>query len=109
MSLSVPLPNICFFIVLVCIFYMVAKIFSINLLNKLVNPAKMDNNIFNPDNGIDLNEQLIKNRPATFFMRVNSSAMMEAGIHKGDVVIVDRSLEAKNGKVIIGVLDGEMM
>jgi len=61
------------------------------------------------ERGIDLNEQLIKNKPATFFMRVNSDAMIGAGIHGGDVVIVDRSLEAKNGKVIIAVLDGEML
>ncbi len=61
------------------------------------------------ERGIDLNEQLIKNKPATFFMRVNSDAMMGAGIHIGDVVIVDRSIEARNGKVIIVVLDGEML
>jgi DNA polymerase V len=61
------------------------------------------------ERGIDLNEQLIKNKPATFFMRVNSDAMIGAGIHCGDVVIVDRSLEAKNGKVIIAVLEGEML
>jgi DNA polymerase V len=61
------------------------------------------------ERGIDLNEQLIKNKPATFFMRVNSDAMIGAGIHTGDVVIVDRSIEAKNGKVIIAVLDGEML
>ena len=42
-------------------------------------------------------------------MRVNSDAMIGAGIHVGDVVIVDRSLEAKNGKVIIAVLDGELL
>ena len=61
------------------------------------------------ERGIDLNEQLIKNKPATFFMRVNSNAMIEAGIHPGDVVIVDRSLEAKNGKTVIAVIDGEML
>ena len=61
------------------------------------------------ERGIDLNEQLVKNKPATFFMRVNSDAMVGAGIHSGDVVIVDRSLEVKNGKVIIAVLDGEML
>lgn len=61
------------------------------------------------ERGIDLNEQLIKNKPATFFMRVNSDAMIGMGIHNGDVVIVDRSLEAKNGKVIIAVLEGEML
>jgi DNA polymerase V len=61
------------------------------------------------ERGIDLNEQLIKNKPATFFMRVNSDAMTGAGIYKGDVVIVDRSIEPKNGKVIIAVVDGEML
>jgi DNA polymerase V len=61
------------------------------------------------DRGIDLNEQLVKNKPATFFMRVNSDAMIGDGIHVGDVVIVDRSLEAKNGKIIIAVVDGELL
>lgn len=61
------------------------------------------------ERGIDLNEQLIRNKPATFFMRVNSDAMTGAGIHIGDVVIVDRSLEAQNGKIIIAVVDGELL
>ncbi|MDQ6608761.1 MAG: translesion error-prone DNA polymerase V autoproteolytic subunit [Bacteroidota bacterium] len=61
------------------------------------------------ERGIDLNEQLIKNKPATFFMRVNSDAMTGAGIHIGDVVIVDRSLEARNGKIVIAVVDGELL
>ena len=61
------------------------------------------------ERGIDLNEQLIKNKPATFFMRVNSDAMTGYGIHLGDVIIVDRSLEAKNGKIVIAVVDGELL
>ena len=61
------------------------------------------------ERGIDLNEQLIKNKPATFFMRVNSDAMTSCGIHIGDVVIVDRSLEAKNGKIVIAIVDGELL
>ena len=61
------------------------------------------------ERGIDLNEQLISNKPATFFMRVNSDAMIGAGIHNGDVVIVDRSLTAASGKIIIAVLNGEML
>ncbi len=61
------------------------------------------------ERGIDLNEQLIKNKQATFFMRVNSDAMVDAGIHIGDVVIVDRSLDAKNGKVVIAIVNGELM
>ena len=61
------------------------------------------------ERGIDLNEQLVKNKPATFFMRVTSDAMKNAGIFKGDVVIVDRSVKATNGKVVIATLDGEML
>jgi DNA polymerase V len=61
------------------------------------------------ERGIDLNEELICNKPATFFMRVSSDAMKEAGIYKGDVAIVDRSLKATNGKVIIAILNGDML
>lgn len=61
------------------------------------------------ERGIDLNEQLIANKPATFFMRVRGNAMVDAGIHDGDIVIVDRSLRAVSGKVIIAVLNGEML
>lgn len=61
------------------------------------------------ERGIDLNEQLVRNKPATFFMRVNSNAMKGDGIYQGDVVIVDRSLEAKNGKVVIAIVNGELL
>jgi len=61
------------------------------------------------ERGIDLNEQLIRNKPATFFMRVNGNSMAGAGIHDGDVVIVDRSLKPSNGKVVIATLNGEML
>lgn len=61
------------------------------------------------ERGIDLNEQLISNKPATFFMRVRGNTMVDAGIHDGDIVIVDRSVKAISGKVIIAVLNGEML
>jgi DNA polymerase V len=61
------------------------------------------------ERGIDLNEQLIRNKPATFFMRVNSDAMHHAGIFKNDVVIIDRSLKPVSGKVVIANLNGEML
>ncbi|HXB94005.1 MAG TPA: translesion error-prone DNA polymerase V autoproteolytic subunit [Puia sp.] len=61
------------------------------------------------ERGIDLNEQLIRNKPATFFMRVTGEAMTGAGIFSGDVVIVDRSVKAVSGKVIIAILNGEML
>ncbi|HEV3411089.1 MAG TPA: translesion error-prone DNA polymerase V autoproteolytic subunit [Puia sp.] len=62
-----------------------------------------------PDHGIDLNEHLVRNKPSTFFMRVNGDAMIGAGIFHGDVVIVDRSIKASNGKVVIASLNGEML
>ena len=61
------------------------------------------------ERGIDLNEQLIRNKPATFFFRMNSNAMAGGGIFSGDILIVDRSITETNGKVVIAVLDGEMM
>ena len=61
------------------------------------------------ERGIDLNEQLIRNKPATFFMRVKGDSMTGAGIHDGDVVIVDRAVKALSGKVIIAALNGEML
>lgn len=61
------------------------------------------------ERGIDLNEQLIKNKPATFFFRMSGSAMTGAGVFNGDVLIVDRSLKAISGKIVIAVLNGEML
>ena len=61
------------------------------------------------ERGIDLNDQLIRNKPATFFMRVSGSSMINAGIYDGDIVIVDRSLKPQNGKIVIAVIDGEML
>lgn len=61
------------------------------------------------ERGIDLNEQLVRNKPATFFFRMNSDAMKGAGIFSGDTLVVDRSISHVNGKVVIVVLNGEMM
>jgi DNA polymerase V len=61
------------------------------------------------ERGIDLNEQLVRNKPATFFMRVKGEAMIGAGIFDGDIVIVDRSIKAANGRVVIATLNGEML
>ncbi len=61
------------------------------------------------ERGIDLNEQLIRNKPATFFMKVSGGSMINAGIFDGDIVIVDRSIKPMNGKIVIAVIDGEML
>jgi len=61
------------------------------------------------ERGIDLNEQLIKNKPATYFFRMKGDAMKEAGIFDNDVLIIDRSLKLANGKIIVAVLNGELL
>src|SRR5690242_12092557 len=61
------------------------------------------------ERGIDLNEQLIRNKPATFFMKVSGDSMINAGIYDGDIVIVDRSIKPVNGKIVIAVIDGDML
>ena len=61
------------------------------------------------ERGIDLNEQLIKNKPATYFFRMKGDAMKEAGIFDNDILIVDRSLKQAEGKIILAVLNGEIL
>jgi DNA polymerase V len=61
------------------------------------------------ERNIDLNEQLIKNKQATYFFRMHSDAMTDAGIHPGDILVVDRSLTAVSGKIIVAALDGELI
>ncbi|MFH0866923.1 MAG: translesion error-prone DNA polymerase V autoproteolytic subunit [Bacteroidota bacterium] len=59
------------------------------------------------DRKLDLNEYLIRNPSATFLVRVDGNSMVNAGISDDDILIVDRSVEATDGKVVIGVIDGE--
>lgn len=60
------------------------------------------------EKGLDLNELLVHHRAATFFVRVSGDSMIGAGIHSGDLLIVDRSLDAINKRVVIAVVDGQM-
>jgi DNA polymerase V len=60
------------------------------------------------DSSLDLNQHLIKHPAATFFVRVAGESMQEAGIHSGDVLIVDRALPPSNGSVVIAVINGEL-
>lgn len=61
------------------------------------------------ERGIDLNEILLQNKPATFFMKVDGDAMIGAGIFDGDLVIVDRSITPQSGHVIIANIYGDML
>jgi DNA polymerase V len=60
------------------------------------------------DKHIDLNELLIRHPAATFFVRVKGDSMVNAGIFSGDVLVVDKALEAKNNCIVIAVINGEL-
>jgi DNA polymerase V len=61
------------------------------------------------DKQLDLNELLVQNRPATFFMRVDGGALQSAGINHGDMLIVDRSINATQGKIVVAIVAGELV
>lgn len=56
---------------------------------------------------IDLNEHLIGNPEATFLVRVEGDSMLRFGIHHGDTLVVDRSVEPADRTVVVAVVDGE--
>lgn len=56
---------------------------------------------------LDLNSLLIKNPSSTFFARVRGNSMDDVGIHNGDILIIDKSLEPKQNSVLICFIDGE--
>lgn len=59
------------------------------------------------DLSIDLNKELIKHPYATFYGRVSGDSMTGAGLDDGDLLIIDKSLEPKDGKIAVCFIDGE--
>lgn len=59
------------------------------------------------ERALDLNELCVKRPASTFFLRVEGDSMIEAGIFPDDVLVVDRSIHAKQGDIVIAALDGE--
>ncbi len=57
---------------------------------------------------LDLNTHLIQHPAATFFVKASGDSMKNAGIQSGDMLIVDRSLEASHGRIVIAAIDGEL-
>ncbi len=55
---------------------------------------------------IDLNEALIRHPSSTFFLRVSGDSMRDAGILDGDLLVVDRAIEARAGLVVVAVVEG---
>jgi DNA polymerase V len=68
-------------------------------------PSPADDHL---ENKLDLNEHLVKHPAATFFVRVEGRSMVGAGIHPDDILVVDRSLEAANGDIVVAAVDGEL-
>ena len=58
------------------------------------------------ERSIDLNEPLVCNPVATFFVRASGNSMEGAGIHDGDLLIVDRSTSPSHGSVVVAVVEG---
>lgn len=56
---------------------------------------------------IDLNKEIVKHKETTFYARVDGDSMQEAGIGNGDIVVIDKSLDVRNGDFIAAFIDGE--
>ena len=67
-------------------------------------PSPADDHL---EDTLDLNTHLIHHKEATFFVKAQGESMIGAGIHQGDILIVDKSLSPKSGKIVIAVVDGE--
>ena len=61
------------------------------------------------DGQVNLHELIVRNPAATFFLRASGDSMLGVGIHDGDLLVVDRSLEASHNRVVIAALDGELL
>ena len=61
------------------------------------------------ERGLDLNEKLVHNKAATYFFSMKGDAMREVGIFDGDILVVDRSIKLADGKIIVAVLNGELL
>ena len=61
------------------------------------------------ERSLDLNEQLVANPIATFFVRANGNSMDGAGIHDGDLLVVDRSVTPSHGSVVVAIVDGGLV
>ena len=56
---------------------------------------------------ISLDKELVKNKDATFYARVDGDSMIGAGLEDGDLLVIDRSLNPENGKIAVCLIDGD--
>ena len=60
------------------------------------------------ENNLSLSELLIKNHLSTFLMKASGDSMIEVGINHNDILLVDRSLEARNRDIVIAIFEGNL-
>ncbi len=75
---------------------------------KRINLTKIDipfKSLILVEDGLDLNEELIQRPSSTFLIRVQGDSMENAGINNGDILLVDRSLQAKHGNIIVASIN----
>lgn len=58
---------------------------------------------------LDLNDLMVANPPATFFVRAQGDSMTDARIFDGDILVVDRSIEPLPGRIVVAAVDGELL
>ena len=68
-------------------------------------PSPADDHI---EGRLSLDEHLVSNKDATFFVRARGSSMDGAGIFDGDLLVVDKSLDPSSGDIIIAIIDGDL-
>jgi DNA polymerase V len=59
------------------------------------------------EEALDLNELMVRNPPATFYVRVDGDSMIDAGIFDRDILVVDRSIDPVPGRIVVAAVDGE--
>ena len=59
------------------------------------------------DEPLDINDIVVSNPATTFYVRVKGNSMIDANIYDGDILVVDRSIEAIHGDTVIAIVDGD--
>ncbi|MBU2729063.1 LexA family protein [Acidithiobacillus caldus] len=68
-------------------------------------PSPADDHV---ERSLDLHRHLLAHPDASFFLRISGDSMLAYGIHDGDLLIVDRAVQAKEGMIVVAALDGEL-
>ncbi|MCL7928607.1 LexA family protein [Halomonas llamarensis] len=68
-------------------------------------PSPADDHL---DTDLDLHRHVVKRPASTYFVRAEGDSMIGDGIHHGDLLVVDRSLDALSGRIIVVAVDGEL-